>query len=73
MRNAVLVPVLVIVLTGCSGCIPARVRESAIEGETLSRRAVELLESGQATLPQLQDYVRASAKKWEAHRRLLEE
>ena len=72
MRRSIVVLSLTLALTGC-GCVPKKVRESAIAGEARARKAGELVRSGIASIEDMRAYILAEEADWSALRRALEE
>lgn len=64
--------VLPFLLVFLVGCVPAAVKEKVILGDERSARAVELLDQGQATLAEIEAYLRSERELWGALRRAVE-
>lgn len=60
------------VVLAVAGCIPSAVKDAAILGDERSKRAVELLDGGQATQAEIEAFLRSERELWASLRRAVE-
>jgi heterodisulfide reductase subunit A-like polyferredoxin len=55
---------LAVVMTGCAWCVPDKVKQVAIEGDTAAARMVEFIDAGQVPTDKLIEWARADRALW---------